>query len=191
MDRETLTTHLLRGQVTNEMAEAVYDELRAIAAARLADDRQRHRLQPTALVHEAFIRMVGIKEIDWQSRTHFRAMAAIQMRRVIIDAARHGKRDKRSGRWQRVELHDAYGFREQEDLDVGSLHEAMEKMRAVDPRQARIVELRVFSGMTIAEIASVEGLSARTVDRDWKMGLAWLRRELAGDAADAGPESTG
>jgi RNA polymerase sigma factor (TIGR02999 family) len=158
---------------------AVYDELHALAERRLRGEQRGHTLQPTALVHEAYLKLVDQSRVHWQGRTHFKAVAAQAMQRVLVDHARHKKRQKRGGGWRQVTLHDAYALRRDHQVDALALTEAMEAMRALDERQAKVVELRLFGGLTVAETAGLLGVATRTVERDWKMGQAWLRRELS------------
>jgi RNA polymerase sigma factor (TIGR02999 family) len=163
----------------------VYDELRNLAANYLHQERHNHTLQPTALVHEACMKLIDQTRVNWQGTTHFRAVAAQAMQRVLIDHARGKNRQKRGGGWQKVTMHDAFTLTDDSKIDVEALHEALEKMRQLDERQAKVIELRVFGGLSGAETAKYLDVSERTVDRDWKMGLAWLRRELASGVADA------
>lgn len=157
----------------------VYDELRRVAASYLAQERNGHTLQPTALVHEAYLRMAQVPD-EWGGKTHFFAVAARAMRRLLIDHARARGRDKRGADWERVTFDNAIA-RLAPDLDradVLALDAALEKLAALDARQAEIVELRFFSGMTIDEIASHLSLSKRTIEAEWTHARAWLRREL-------------
>ena len=166
------------------LLEAVYDELRSLADGKLRRERAAHTLQPTALVHEAYMKLVDQERVSWQGKTHFYAVAAQAMQRILVDHARHGKRQKRGGGWQKVELDDACIMEDQPALDLLALEQAMEKMKALDPRQARVVELRLFGGLTADETAQMLDVSVRTVDRDWTMAQAWLRRELGQGGAD-------
>ena len=161
------------------LLEAVYGEIRALAEARLRQERAGHTLQPTALVHEAYLKLVDQTRVNWQGRTHFLAVAAQAMRRILIDHARRRGREKHGGGWRRVTLYDAFALKADHDLDVVALHEALEKMARLDERQANVVELRLFGGLTTEETARMLEVSTRTVERDWKMGQAWLRRELS------------
>lgn len=157
----------------------VYDELRALAAKYLKDERVGHTLQPTALVHEVFLRMVDQSRVDWQGRTHFFAVCAECMRRLLIDHARGHKRIKRGGAWRRVVLDEAVCPAAHDELDVIALHDALERLSELDDRQARVVILRFFGGLTVDEVASVLGVSKRTVEGDWTHAKAWLRAELS------------
>jgi RNA polymerase sigma factor (TIGR02999 family) len=139
-------------------------------------------LQPTALVHEAYIRLVDASQVDWQGRTHFLAVGARVMRRLLIDHARGRGREKRGGGWRKLTL--AEGVSPFKDDEVGmeellSLNRALERLSELDPRQARVVELRFFGGLTVPEVAQVLGMSTRTIEGDWTHARAWLKRELA------------
>jgi RNA polymerase sigma factor (TIGR02999 family) len=162
----------------DELLEAVYEELRELAEAKLEREPPGHTLQPTALVHEAYLRLIDQTRVNWQGRTHFIAVATIAMRRVLIDHARRRGREKRGGKWRRVALDDAFALTTDSQLDLVELDEALASMRRLDERQADIVELRLLGGLTGKETAVALDVSARTVDRDWRIGLAWLRREL-------------
>lgn len=167
-----------QAKARDELFDAVYARLRALAENKLYAERRGHTLQPTALVHEAYMKLVDQSRVTWKSRTHFYAVAAQAMRRVLIDSARHKKREKRGGGWQRVTLDDAFNESDDHDVDLDSLKEALQKMETLDPRQARVVELRLFGGLSADDTADLLDISTRTVDRDWKMGQAWLRKEL-------------
>ena len=165
-----------------ELLPQVYDELRRLARGFMARENRSHTLQPTALVHEAYVRLADQSRVDWQGRTHFRAVGAQMMRRVLIDHARKREGQKRGGGLQRVTLGDTLLGPPDPAVDLPELlaiDEALERLTALDERQARVVELRCFGGLTHAEIAEALGVSERTVGSDWKHGRAWLRRELA------------
>ncbi len=163
-----------------ELFPLVYDELRRLAASALRRERQAHTLQPTALVHEVFLRMVDGTG-RWQDRTHFVAIAARAMRRVLVDHARARNAIKRGGGELRVSLDDIeLAADAATDVDLVALDAALGRLAALDERQARIVELRFFGGLTVEETAALIGASDRTVKRDWQMARAWLKRELAG-----------
>ncbi len=161
------------------MLALVYDELHELAEACMRRERSGHTLQPTALVHEAFLRLVDQTRVDWQGRTHFKAVAAQAMRRLLVDHARGRNREKRGGGWRRVAIEGAFAPGAGGVLDVMALHEALEKMRMLDQRQAKVVEYRLLGGLDTEETARLLGVSLRTVERDWTMGQAWLRRELS------------
>jgi RNA polymerase sigma factor (TIGR02999 family) len=166
----------------NRLMPLVYDELRALAESYLQRERPDHTLQATALVHEAYVRLIRQEEVEWKSRAHFFAVAAQAIRRILVDHARARQRAKRGGDRQRVRLDEEVALLEGPDLDLLSLDEAMKKLGRLHQRQARIVELRFFGGLSLREVARVLGVSARTVDGDWSMARAWLRRELRAGA---------
>jgi len=165
-----------------QLMPLVYDELRRLARGYLARESREHTLQPTALVHEAYLRLVDQSRVNWQGCSHFRAVGAGMMRRILIDHARRRGGLKRGGGRQRVTLGDSVLRPPDTDVDLLellALDEALEKLARLDRRQARVIELRFFGGMTAAEIAVALGVSERTVGDDWKHGRAWLRRELS------------
>ncbi|HKR60856.1 MAG TPA: sigma-70 family RNA polymerase sigma factor [Pyrinomonadaceae bacterium] len=159
----------------------VYEELRKQAARYLRHERVGHTLQTTALIHEAYIRLVDQKNVHWQNRAHFFGIAAQLMRRILVDHARTKKRAKRGGSDIRVTFNDANVMGQSKDLDIVALDEALEHLATIDEQQSRIVELRFFSGLTVEETAEVLGISPATVKRDWSMAKAWLHRELSGE----------
>ena len=156
----------------------VYDELRKIASQYLRKERSGHTLQPTALVHEAYIKLIDISDINWQDRAHFFAVSANVMRHILVDHARARLSEKRGGSAQRIELDDAISFSGKPDVDVLAVDEALTMLAEFDPQQSRIVELRFFGGLTIEETAHVVGISPATVKREWAMAKAWLHRSL-------------
>jgi RNA polymerase sigma factor (TIGR02999 family) len=157
----------------------VYAELRQIARRCLRGERLDHTLQATALVNEAFLRLVDTRQVHWQNRLHFLAMSARLMRRVLVDSARAKRADKRGGDAVRVSLSDALGRSDDLGADVVALNDALDHLEQVDPRKGRIVELRFFAGLSVEEAAAVLDVSSQTVARDWTFAKAWLRRELA------------
>ncbi len=157
----------------------VYKELRALAAKYLRQERLGHTLDPTALVHEAFLRLVDQDRVDWQGKTHFFAVCAEAMHRILIDYARSNRRLKRGGDWRRVALHNAASELARSDVQLIDFKDALEKLATLDKRQARVVELRLFAGLIMEEIAGVLGVSKRTVEGDWTHAKAWLRTELS------------
>jgi RNA polymerase sigma factor (TIGR02999 family) len=155
----------------------VHDELRRIARRCLYGQRANHSVQPTELVNEAFLRLAGVQEVNWQNRTHFMAMSARLMRRVLVDLARSRGADKRGGGAVRVTLDDATtGIAP--NADVIRLDDALQALGAEDDRKSRVVELRFFGGLTVDEIAATLQVSSKTVLRDWEFARAWLEREL-------------
>ncbi|NOT44748.1 MAG: RNA polymerase subunit sigma-70 [Acidobacteria bacterium] len=157
----------------------VYDELRRIAARRLHHEPSGHPLQATALVHEAYLRLVGQHEVRWKNRSHFFAVAAQAMRRVLVDHARARLAGKRGGVQARVPLDDVVVASEPPPGDLVALDEALDRLARHDPHQARLVELRFFAGLTVEETADVLGISDTTVKREWRMARAWLHREMS------------
>lgn len=158
---------------------AVYDEFRKLASRYLERERKDHTLQPTALVHEAYLKLVDQTKVDWRGRTHFFAVGAQAMRRILVDHARRRRAAKRGGGRQRITLDEGLVAESRRDEDLLALEDALVKLTQLDPRQARIVELRFFGGLTVAEVAEVLGISKRSVEREWTMVRAWLRRELS------------
>jgi len=186
MSDETVTRVLREAADGSASAAArlmplVYDELRALAQSYLQCERPDHTLQATALVHEAFLRLVDQKDAKWDGKAHFFAVAAQAIRRILVDYARGHGRIKRGGGRERVALDESIAWPEARDLDLVALDEALRELERLDERQARIVELRFFGGMALDEIAAVLGVSARTVDGDWSMARLWLRRRLQTD----------
>ncbi|MEZ6234925.1 MAG: sigma-70 family RNA polymerase sigma factor [Phycisphaerales bacterium] len=161
------------------LMEAVYDELRGLAGAYLARQSPGHTLQPTALVHEAFIKLMDQTGAAWNGRAHFFAVAAKAMRHILVDHARARKADKRGGDWQRVTLDGAMVWSGDKAVDTLSVHEALEELAALDERQAQVVEMRYFGGLTVDEVAVVLDVSKSTVEADWRMARAWLSKKLA------------
>jgi RNA polymerase sigma factor (TIGR02999 family) len=165
----------------DKLMPAVYDELRRQAARYLRREQPGHTLQTTALIHEAYVRLVDQHNVQWQNRAHFFGVAAQMMRRILVDHARTKKRAKRGGSDIRISLNDATVAVKGQDLDVVEVDEALTRLAKIDEQQSRVVELRVFSGLTVEETAEVMGISPATVKREWSMARAWLHRELSGD----------
>ncbi|MBN2559991.1 MAG: sigma-70 family RNA polymerase sigma factor [Phycisphaerae bacterium] len=163
----------------NRLIPLVYDELRALAESYLRRERPDHTLQATALVHEAYVQLIKQEDVAWQNRAHFFAVAAQAIRRILVDHARGRQREKRGGGRQRVCLDTDVALLEERPLEIVALDEALQKLARLHERQAQIVELRFFGGLSLKEIAKFIGVSPRTVDGDWSMARAWLRRELA------------
>ena len=156
----------------------VYTELRALAAQYLRRERKSHTLQPTALVHEAYLKLVGQTRVDWQGRAHFLAFAAQAMRQILVDHARRHGAAKRGGNRHRIALDDNLVIESDRNVDLLAIEDALKKLTKLDPRQAQMIELRFFGGLSIVEVAKVMGMSKRSVEREWTMVRAWLRREL-------------
>jgi len=152
----------------------VYDDLRRRAAAQLRREKRSHTLQPTALVHEAYLRLVDQRRVVWQNRAQFFGIAAVLMRRVLVDRARARLAAKRSGQWARVTLDDAAVIQPPPDVDLLDLDAALVRLAGFDPRKSRIAELKCFGGLTLEEIGEVLGVSIGTVERDWQAARAWL-----------------
>jgi RNA polymerase sigma factor (TIGR02999 family) len=159
----------------------VYEELRRQASRYLRRERVGHTLQTTALIHEAYMRLVDQRNVVWQNRAHFFGIAAQLMRRILVDHARTRKRAKRGGSDIRVSLDEATARSAPQDLDIAALDEALERLAAIDPQQGAIVELRFFSGLNVEETAEVLRISPATVKREWRIAKAWLRREMGGE----------
>jgi len=182
-DATKLLARASRGDqaAVRNLAPAVYDELRALARRYFPPGKVTgsNTLQPTALVHEAFLRLIGQDTVDYRSRTHFLAMAATAMRSVLVDHARARGAAKRGAGWCRITLDNAVALQPQQELDFSALDEALAKLAQLKERAAKIVELRFFGGMSVEEVADHLGVSARTVKGDWRTARAWLRAELA------------
>jgi RNA polymerase sigma factor (TIGR02999 family) len=181
-------TALLRAWGTGDAAARdqllplVYEELRRRAAARLRREPRGHTLQPTELVHEAYLRLIDQNRILWQNRAQFYGVAAEMMRRILVDRARAHRTAKRSGQWSRVTLDDAAVFAERRDVDILDLDAALTGLAAFDARKSRIAELRFFGGLTLEETGAVIGASVATVEREWQVARAWLYSRLTGTA---------
>ena len=160
----------------------VYDQLRAVAQQRMAGERAGHTLQATALVHEAFLRLVGPREIPWQSQAHFYAAAAESMRRILVDHARAKGRVKRGGKQQRVALNVLDLAQAENSEEILALDDAFGRLEQQEPEAAEVVRLRFFAGLSVDQTAEALGLSSRTIDRRWKFARAWLFRELQPDS---------
>lgn len=170
-------------EALNQLIPLVHDELRRIARRCMAGERRGHSLQATALVNEAYIRLVDVQQVNWQNRTHFLAMSARLMRRILVDVVRKKRFQKRGGGAVRVTLGDALAVADQPGQDLVAVDDALQALAAVDERKARMIELRYFGGLSVEETASVLEVSVQTVMRDWKFARAWLSRELRGPEA--------
>ena len=178
----TLLAALKQGDRCAEslLAEMVYGELRAIAGSHMRRERRDHTLQTTALVNEAYLRLLRDQAMDWQGRAHFFATASLVMRRILVDYARQRAAEKRPAANLRVELHDWQAARQPRMDQMLILDQALDRLAGMDARQARIVEMRYFGGLTEEETAEVLGISVRTVKRDWTSARAWLLVQLGG-----------
>jgi len=168
-----------RPEALEELFPLVYGELRSLAAVFLQSERAGHTLQPTALVHEAYFRLTGKREATVRDRAHFFAVAAQAMRRILVDHARRQHAGKRIGAHQRVPIDDAAPLAVSENVELLELHEALETLAEINPRQARVVELRFFGGMSNREAAEVLEVAVATVERDWHAARLWLHRRLS------------
>ena len=179
-------TQLLRdfrpgdGESASRLMARIYPELKRIAQVRLRRERDGHELQPTALVHEAYMRLVAHQDHTWESRAHFYAASANIMRRILVEHARSRNAQKRQGERTVIPLDEALVLTEEQSADLLDLDVALTELEQLSPRQARVVELRYFAGLSVPEVARSLGLNPRSVDRDWATARAWLRARLAG-----------
>lgn len=164
-----------------KLVPLVYEQLHAAARRYMAGERAGHTLQTTALIHETYLRLVKVRQIDWQNRAHFFAICAQLMRRILVDFARTRGYQKRGGGVQHVDFEHALLVGSQPEGDLVALDEALQRLAEVDERKSRVVELRFFGGMDVKETAEVMKISPDTVMRDWKLAKVWLLRELSGD----------
>ena len=165
-------------EALNRLMPLVYDELHRLASRYLRHERVGHTLQTTALVHEAYLKLVDHKKANWHNRVQFFAAAAKVMRHVLVDYARSRKAAKRGGDYCRLSLDEAAISSQDKDADLLVLNEALDNLAAIDPQQSRVVELRVFGGLTVEDTAEALGISARTVKREWSMAKAWLHQQI-------------
>jgi RNA polymerase sigma factor (TIGR02999 family) len=161
-----------------ELIPLVHDELRRLAGRLLRHERANHTLQPTALVNEVYLRLVNPQEVDWQSRSQFFGLASKLMRHILVDYARKNRTAKRGGPELQRAPHEVLKVDRNPEVDFIAVHEALERLETFDPQKARIIELRFFGGLSIEETAEVLKIGHATVERDWKLARAWLRREL-------------
>lgn len=167
----------------DQMTPALYEELRRIARFFLANERPDHTLQPTALVHEAYIRLISQRAVDWRNRAHFLGLAATMMRRILINHAQARHAAKRQGQANSVALEDALGIFTNPRVDLLELNQILEQLTELDPQQGRVVELRYFGGLTIEETAEVLGISPATVKREWTIARLWLLHKMEGTSS--------
>jgi RNA polymerase sigma factor (TIGR02999 family) len=163
----------------DELTPLVYRELKRIAGGQLKSERSGHTLQATALVHEAYLKLVEQRDVDWQGRAHFFGIAAQLMRRILLDYAKSRGRLKRGGDVHKTSLDEALVVAQGRESDLILIDRALTRLEELDQRQAKVVELRFFGGLSVEETAAVMGISAPTVKREWAMARAWLHRELA------------
>lgn len=173
-------------EAAERLLPLVYEELRRIAARQLRQERGAHTLQATAIVHEAYLRLIGQEGLQWPSRAHFFAFAAHLIRRILVDYARSRNRAKRGGQYDQVTLAEVADLALEKSPDLVALDEALSSLEKVDPRKATVVELRFFAGLTLEEIAVQLGISQETVGREWRRAKAWLYTALQTKALDAG-----
>lgn len=187
-------TRLLKAMHAGDHAAAgkllplVYAELHRVANAYMRRERPDHTLQPTALINEAYLRLVQ-EDVDWNSRAHFVGFAAHVMRRVLVDYARARNADQRGGKMERVELQDHFAISPERLEEVALIDEALEKLEKTNPRQARVVELRYFGGLTVEQIGATLGIAPRSVKRDWSLARIWLYEELKPLAGGTDPQN--
>lgn len=167
-------------EVVNQILPHIYDELRKLASSYLRKERSNHTLQPTALVHEAYMKLIDQNRVQWQNRAHFFGIAAQVMRRILMDHARKHTADKRGGEFEKLPIEEEILIVSQDkSSELIALDEALEELAKIDPDKAKIVELRYFGGLSIEETAEVMGVSVPTINRHWKMAKAWLYSQVA------------
>jgi RNA polymerase sigma factor (TIGR02999 family) len=176
----TLLTQWRQGdqEAGHRLMESAYDRLRRLAAHYLQNERSDHTLQATALVHELYIRLFAAESVDWQDRAHFFAVAAQQLRRILIDHARTAQAKKRGGKMFKVTLTEADGLGFKDEQDLLEIDDVLQNLEKLAPRAAKVVELRFFGGLTEREIAEVLGISLATLHRDWRFARAWIMSHL-------------
>jgi len=162
-----------------KLVPLIYAELRRLAASYMRRERPDHTLQPTALVHEAYVRLVQQDDFNWNNRSEFLGIAARIMRQILVDHARAHNAGKRTGKLHKVDLEHALVYAEEQSSDIIALDHALARLNEWDPRQSRIVELRFFGGLSVEDTAQVLGISTRTVKRDWNVARVWLHGELS------------
>lgn len=165
-------------EALNKLVPVVYDQLHKLAGRYLRRERSGHTLQTTALVHEAYLKLVDQRDANWQNRVQFFAVASQLMRRILVDYARRHQASKRGGSYYRLSLDQALVLFEEKNPELLALDEALDRLAAIDPQQCRVVELRIFAGLTLQETAQALDISPRTVGREWSMAKAWLRKEI-------------
>jgi len=168
-------------EALDQMLPLVYEELHRLASNYLRDERVDHTLQPTALVHEAYLRLINQRSVDWRNRAQFLGVAASMMRRILVNHARDRAAAKRDGNRERISLSLVEVPSGGPDLDLVALDDALQRLTALDARKARVVELRFFGGLTMDEVAEEMGVSLATVEREWSFARAWLYQELEGE----------
>lgn len=189
---DTDITRLLHAAASGQRGDldglmmAIYEDMRRLAMSHMRSERNDHTLQPTAVVHEAYVKLIDQRRTDWQDRLHFFAVASRIIRRILIDHARARQADKRGGGGTRLRIDDYDPAAPAQDIDMLALDEALKELAEIDEQQARIVELRFFGGCTVPEIAELLKIGNRTVDRDWQAARTWLFVRLEGDGPGPG-----
>ena len=171
-------------QALDQLISLVYAELHRLAHRYMRRERSGHTLQPTALVHEVYERLVDLKNVSWQNRAHFFGVSAHLMRRILVDYARSRRYSKRGGEWRQVPLNEAVALFRDRQTDIIALDDSLRTLAEIDPRKSRVVEMRFFGGLSIKEVAEVLNVSQETVLRDWRLAKVWLLRELSQGSAD-------
>jgi RNA polymerase sigma factor (TIGR02999 family) len=171
-------------EALEQLMPLVYHELHRLAHRYMGRERGGHTLQSTALVHEAYERLIHLKDMSWQNRAHFFGVSAQLMRRILVDYARARRYSKRGGEWRQVPLNEAVALFRDRQTDIVALDDALRSLEGIDPRKSRVVEMRFFGGLSIKEVAEVLGVSQETVLRDWRLAKVWLLRELSQTGPD-------
>lgn len=171
-------------QALDQLIPLVYTELHRLAHRYMGRERIEHTLQPTALVHEAYERLIDLKHVTWQNRAHFFGVSAQVMRRILVDYARSRRYSKRGGEWRQIPLNEAVAVFRDRQTDIVALDDALRALADIDPRKSRVVEMRFFGGLSTKEVAKVLNVSQETVLRDWRLARVWLLRELSQGTAD-------
>ena len=171
-------------EALDQLIPLVYNELHRLAHRYMERERDGHTLQSTALVHEAYERLIKFQEVSWQNRAHFFAVSAQLMRRILVDYARSRRYSKRGGEWRQVPLNEALAVFPDRRTDIVALDDALRALSKIDPRKSQVVEMRFFGGMSVKETAEVLHISEETVLRDWRLAKVWLLRELGESAGD-------
>lgn len=172
----------IQARATARLFEAGYHELHRLAMSMMRHERPGHTLQATALVNEAYVNLIGDAPIEWESRAHFLGIAASAMRRVLVVHARRRSAEKRGGGWQKITLDENVQLAGRSEVEILEIDRILSRLAKIDPRAAHVVEMRVFGGLRVKEIAEVLDVSERTVRGDWRIGAAWLGRELRGSS---------
>jgi RNA polymerase sigma factor (TIGR02999 family) len=170
-------------EALEQLIPLVYHELHRLAHRYMGRERDAHTLQSTALVHEAYQRLIHLQDMNWQNRAHFFGVSAQLMRRILVDYARARRYDKRGGEWRQIPLNEAVALFRDRQTDIVALDDALGALERIDPRKSRVVEMRFFGGLSIKEVAEVLNVSQETVLRDWRLAKVWLLRQLTQNEA--------